>query len=201
MLKQEFLDKLRASLSGLPAQELEERLAFYGEMIDDRMEDGLTEQEAVADIGSLDEISAQIIKDIPFAKIAKERIRPKRRLRAWEIVLLALGSPIWLSLAAAALVVIIAVYVVLWSLIVSIWAIFACFAACFVAGIGAGVVLAVIGQGLSGVALIGAGLVCAGLAIFLFFGCNAATKGTATLTKKIALGIKKCFIGKGEQYD
>ena len=29
-----------------------------------------------------------------------------------------------------------------------------------------------------------------------FFGCNGATKGIAILTKKIALGIKKCFVKK-----
>ena len=38
MCKQDFLDELRAKLIGLPKQELEERLTFYSEMIDDRME-------------------------------------------------------------------------------------------------------------------------------------------------------------------
>ena len=101
MTKQEFLDSLRARLSGLPRQELEERLAFYGEMIDDRIEEGRTEEEAVLDIGSADEISAQIIKDIPLTKIAKERLKPKRSIKTWEIVLLAVGSPygsLWQSL-------------------------------------------------------------------------------------------------------
>ena len=56
MNKQEFLDRLRKGLSGLPQAEREERLLFYSEMIDDRMEEGLTEEEAVAALGSLEEI-------------------------------------------------------------------------------------------------------------------------------------------------
>lgn len=37
MRKWEFLSTLKNRLSGLPKQEVEERLNFYSEMIDDRM--------------------------------------------------------------------------------------------------------------------------------------------------------------------
>ena len=198
MSKQEFLDQLRLKLVGLPEKELCERLAFYSEAIDDRIEDGLSEEEAVSDIGTVDEIAAQIISDIPFAKIAKERIKPKRRLGAWEIILIILGSPIWLSLAIAAFAVILSLYVVLWSLIASVWAIFASLAACSVGGVAAGVIFAVTGNFLSGIATVGMGIACAGLAIFAFFGCRAATKGTVLLTKKLALAIKRLFVRKEE---
>ena len=67
-------------------------------MIADRMEDGLSEEDAVASVGSVEEIAAQIIADTPLSKLAKAYIKPKRRLTAWEIVLLALGFPIWFSL-------------------------------------------------------------------------------------------------------
>lgn len=196
MRKYEFLDALKARLSGLPKQESEERLNFYSEMIDDRIEEGLTEEEAVSEIGSVDEIAEPIIADIPFAKIAKEKIKPKRRLRAWEITLLILGSPIWLSLAIAAFAVILSLYAVLWSVIISLWAIFASVAACAPCGVAVGVVFIATGNLLTGIAMIGASLVCAGLAIFLFLGCAAATKGTVLLTKRIALGIKKRFVKK-----
>ena len=46
MTKKAFLSELRAALSALPEQEQNERLRFYAEMIDDRMEDGMTEEEA-----------------------------------------------------------------------------------------------------------------------------------------------------------
>ena len=89
MRKQEFIDRLRENLSGLPTAETEERLDFYEEMIEDRMEEGISEEEAVAAIGSPDKIAAQIIEEIPLKKIVKEKIKPKRKLKAWEIVLLA----------------------------------------------------------------------------------------------------------------
>lgn len=196
MNKQAFLSRLRKELSGLPRNELEERLTFYSEMIDDRMEEGLSEEEAVAAAGSVDEIVWQIIAEVPFKKIAKEKIKTQRRLSAWEIVLLVLGSPVWLSLLIAAIAVIISVYVVLWSAIVSLWAVFASLIGCAFGAIIGGAGFAVGGFGATGMALVGVGLVCAGLAILLFFGCKAATKGISTLTKLCAFGIKKRFVKK-----
>ena len=196
MDKQAFLTALRSGLSGLPQDEIEERLTFYGEMIDDRMEEGLCEEEAVAAIGEVIEIVRQAVADTPLAKIAKERIRPKRRLKTWEIVLLALGSPIWLSLAIAAAAVLFAVIVSLWSVILSLWAVFASLAVSAVAAVPTGAFFAVGGHGAAGLAMLSAGLVCAGLTILLFFGCMGAMKGILRLTKKITLWTKDRFIKK-----
>ena len=198
MNKQEFLAELRKGLSGLPKDEVEERLTFYSEIIDDRMEDGIPEETAVCEIGTIDEIVSQIIADIPLTKLVKEKITPKNKLKAWEIVLIILGSPIWLSLLIAVFAVIFSLYVVLWSVIIALWAAFASFVACGLAGIAAGVYFAAGGNGLTGIVMIGAGIVCAGLSVFMFFVCKAATKGISNLTKKLAIWIKNCFIKKEE---
>ena len=196
MSKQEFLAQLRKGLSGLPQDDIEERLIFYSEMIEDRKEEGLSEEEAVSAVGTVDEIVTQVVAETPFAKIAKERIKSKRRLSAGEIVLLALGSPVWLSLGIAAFAVILSLYISLWAVIISLWAVFASFAACSIGGVLACVVFIVDGNGASGLAMLSAGIVCAGLAIFMFYGCKAATKGTMILTRKIAIWTKNCFIKK-----
>lgn len=196
MRKQEFLSQLRDGLCGLPQEDIAERLNFYNEMIEDRMEDGLSETDAVSAVGSVDEIVVQIIADIPLAKIAKERMSSNRRLKAWEIVLLALGSPIWLALGVAAVAVIFSLYISLWAVIVSLWAAFASIVGCAFGGIIGGVVFAISGNGLTGVAVIGTGIVLIGLSIFAFFGCKAATNGVLILTKKTAVWIKNCFIKK-----
>lgn len=198
MSKQEFLAQLRKSLSGLPQDDIEERLTFYSEMIDDRMEEGLSEEDAVRGVGSVDTILSQIVADIPLSKLVKERIKPEKRPRVWEIVLLVLGSPVWLSLMIAAFAVMLSLYAVLWSVILSLWAAFASLIGCAFGGIAAGIGFALNGNVLTGIVIIGAGMVCAGLSIFLFYGCRAATKGTLLLTKKIALGIKNCFIKREE---
>lgn len=93
MDKQTFLAQLRKGMSGLPQEDVEERLTFYSEMIDDRVEEGCTEAEAVAEIGPVEEVLAQIVADIPLTKLVKEKMKPKHTLKAWEIVLLVLGSP------------------------------------------------------------------------------------------------------------
>lgn len=196
MNKQEFLAELRKELHGLPQNDIEERLTFYNEMIDDRMEEGLTEDAAVSEIGTVNEVVSQIVTETPLSKIVKEKVRPKRTLRVWEIVLLALGSPIWLSLLIAAFAVIFAVYVTAWSVIVALWASELALAASSIGSILSAVIFAFQVNGIVAIAVLGAGIAFAGLSIFLFFGCKETTKGILFLTKKMILGIKSLFIGK-----
>ena len=194
MTKHEFAEALKAKLSALPKDELEERISFYCEMIDDRTEEGLSEEEAVSAIGSVDEIAEQIISDIPLSKIVMEKVSSKRRFKAWEIVLLALGSPVWLPLAVAAIAVILSLYVSLWSVIVSLWAVFASLVGSAFGAIIAGTVFAFTDFALVGLSMIGASLILAGVAILSFFGCKAAVKGIIAFTKKMAFGTKMLFL-------
>lgn len=196
MSKQEFLVQLCKGLSGLPQEDIEERVTFYSEMVDDRIEEGITEEEAVAAVGTVDEIVKQVVAETPLAKIAKERIKSKRRLRAGEIVLLALGSPLWLSLVIASFAVILSLYISLWAVIISLWAVFGSLIGCAFGGVVAGVVFACSGNALSGIAMLAAGIVCVGLSIFMFYGCKAVTDSTLILTKKMAIWTKNCFIKK-----
>ena len=196
MRKQEFLAQLRKGLSGLPQEDMEERLTFYSEMIDDRMEEGLTEEEAVSEIGAVNEVVSQIVAEIPLSRLVKESVRPKRTLRVWEIIFLVLGSPIWLPLSFAALTVFLAIYVVIWSVVISLWVVEASLAGGALGGAISGAVSVLQGAGPAGIALLGAGIFCAGAAIFLFFGCKEATKGIFLVTKKLFLGLKSLFLGR-----
>ena len=49
MIKQEFISALREKLSALPQIDPEKHIQFYEEMINDRIEDGMLEEDAVAD--------------------------------------------------------------------------------------------------------------------------------------------------------
>ena len=123
MNKQEFLTRLREGLAGLPQEEISERVTFYHEMIEDRVEDGLAEEEAVAEIGPVEDVIRQIVAETPLPKLVKEKMKPNRRLRAWEIILLILGSPLWLTLLIVGFAVIFSVYVVIWAVVASLWAV------------------------------------------------------------------------------
>ena len=180
MTKYEFVMTLTHRLSHLPREAVEERVNFYIESIEDRIEDGVPEEEAVAAVGSPEEIAAQIMGELPRPAFEVPRKEQKRRPSAVETVLLILGAPIWLSLLIAAFAVVLSVYISLWAVIISLWAIYASFVGCALGGIVGGALLAFT-NGASGVFLIGAGLFCAGASVLLFHGCKAATKGTAWL--------------------
>lgn len=198
MTKIKFLEALKIALSGLPEEDIKASVQYYNEMIDDKIEDGLTEEQAVAEIGEPQRVAEDILSEIPLSRLVKTKLKSKRSLNALEIVLLVLCSPIWLSLLVAAFAVIISLYASLWAVIIALWAVFASLAACFFSGIAAGVIFILKGNVASGIAVFGVGTVCAGLSILLFFGCKAATKGALSLAKKLAIWIKNCFIKKEE---
>ena len=196
MTKREFLDELRKRLSDLNDEDFAAPVAYYEEMIDDRMEDGLSEEEAVKAIGTPADAATQILREMPLGKLIKARVKTKDKLPVWAIVLLIVGSPIWLSLLVAALSVVISVYAALWSVIVSIWAADFALAVSSVACVLAFPVFSWQGFFITGLSSFGAGLFVAGLSIFLFFGCFYATKGMCVLSKQIFLLIKRAFVRK-----
>ncbi len=196
MNKEEFLSALRRALAGLPQEDIEERLAFYSESIDDRVEDGLTEEEAVEAIGTVDEVRDQIMAEIPLSKLVREKMRPKGRLRAWEIILLVLGAPLWIPLLIAALAVLFSIYVCIWALVISVYAVELALVGGVIAGVGGTVMYLKEGNFVGALFYAGAAVLCAGLAILLFFGCIKLTKAVVKLTARMLLGIKNSFVGK-----
>ncbi len=196
MNKQEFLMQLEHSLTGLPQEDRADRVAFYSEMIQDRMEEGLSEAQALCEIGPVSAVVSQILAETPLTKLVKETVRTHRAMRAWEIVLLVLGSPLWVPLLLAAFSVLLAVSLVLWSVLAAFWSVDAAFAACTLGSMVLAVILALGGNGPTGTVTLSAGICCAGLAILLFFGCKAATAGMFLLTRKAGLAVKSLFVGK-----
>ena len=196
MKKQEFLDRLRVKLSGLPSDEVEGRLEFYSEMIDDRIEEGVSEERAVLEIGPIEDIVSQILSEIPLSKIVKEKMKKNRRLKTWEIVLLIGGFPIWLPLLISAAAGIFSLFVSLCSVVISLWAVDLSLAACLLGGVGGFFIFAFTGNLAMGIYALAVGFVGAALSIFLFFGCKAATQGCIWLAKRTLLTVKRCFIDK-----
>ena len=211
MTKNEFMSQLRKQLSQLPEQDMEDRLNFYGEMIDDFVEEGHSEEEAIAEIASRieSEPTAEFrsqIQEIHNKNQRKdtETPRKRRKLKGWEIALIAITSPIWASIVFAVAItafvlfisavgIVFSLYAVLWSVVIAFWSIFVVFATSALAFVAIAPALAAVGKGLTGLALIGTALICAGLAIFLFFGSKAMSKGVFYLTKLPFLGIRKSF--------
>lgn len=196
MKKNEFLSELRERLAGLSEMDLNRSLDYYAEMIDDRMEDGRSEDEAVAEVGTPAVIAEEILKEMPLAKLVKARVKPKRKMAVWEVVLLVLGSPLWLALLITLFVAVLSLYIVLWSVVISLWAVELALAATVLAGVVALPISLIQGNVWAGIALLGAGIFAAGLSMFGFYGCLYVTKGACLLGKKLFLFVKSCFIRK-----
>ncbi len=196
MTKHEFITQLRDQLSGLPKEDIEKSIDYYSEIIDDRMEDGSSEDLAVEAIGLPSEITKQILMDTSLPKLVKAKAKPQRGLKIWEIILLILGSPLWLSLLFAGVLVIFAIYLALWSVVVSLYAVDFSLAAGILAGIYGFAVLAFQHHFVQSIFVLGIGLICAGLTVLFFFLCNLIAKQVLVGSKKIVLFIKSCVIGK-----
>ena len=199
MRKQDFIKELRLNLSFLPKEEIEDRISFYSELIDDKIEEGVKEEDAIKSIGSIDEIINQIIDEMPLSKIAKDKIKPKRKLRGLEIALIIVGSPIWLSLLLSLIAVLFSLYIIGWSIVISIWAILISLIAVLVAGIVLTIISLFSNIYIVALSYLGATLVILGLTILMHYVCKIITRLYIKLTKLIVLSIKKKMLKRGEK--
>ena len=69
MNKTEFLSCLEKKLLGLPENEVAKTKGFYLEMIDDRIEDGMNEAEAVSAMGNVDDIAKEAMLELPLTTL------------------------------------------------------------------------------------------------------------------------------------
>ena len=196
MTKIEFINEIRKKLSILPREEVDDRINFYSEMIDDKIEDGYSEYDAVKEIGSVDDVVESILAEKSVIKLAKQRLKSKKRFSVIEVILLTLGSPIWLSLLIALIAVLFSAYVAVASVAISVWAVFISTCACSVGGVIAGIFFALTKNTYTGILLIGLSFVCAGIAILFFYACKWLSKAILLLPKKFILLIKKSLIKK-----
>ena len=184
MNREAFLQSLRTALAGIPQEDVDRSVEFYAEMLDDRIEDGVTEEEAVSSVGDVAEIASKIRAELPLPTLMRMNLH-KRKLRAWEIVLLTLGSPVWLPVLLSLCIVLAALYLVLWSLILTLYVLAVSLACCFAACIAAAVITYQ-GVDLFHAALVlGAGCILGGVSILLFMLSVCLTKGVCRMTRSI----------------
>jgi uncharacterized membrane protein len=119
MTRDEFLGRLGELLACLPAEQVEETKAFYAEAIADRMEDGMSEEEAVAAMGAPGEVAEATLDDLPAVPRAIARTRRRSTALLW--VLTIVGSPVWVPLLAAFAAVAVTVYICIWVLALCVW--------------------------------------------------------------------------------
>lgn len=192
MDKQNYLSAVREGLAGLPEEDILRSLDYYTELIEDRMEEGQSEEEALAAMPAPEEAAAQILMVQPLHKVIRARARRGQKPCAGEIVLLILGSPLWLSLVLTLGASLLTIYLTLWAVVLVFWVMDLSFALL----VPAAVVGAVTGENL--LLCLGCALAGFGGAVLLFFLCKWLTKAVARLGKNSVRLMKKLFIGKDE---
>jgi len=102
MTRRQFLNDLYRRLGAMSTEEAEQHLTYYAEMLADRMEEGMTEEEAVASMESVDTIAQRILQDAgvpersvfddpvepaePVEEFAEEKPKKKRRWRIGALI-------------------------------------------------------------------------------------------------------------------
>lgn len=196
MTKIEFLSILREQLSGLPEEDIRQSVDYYNEMIEDQIEEGVSEAAAVERIGPVEEIVSQILMDRPRQEPACVPQKSRSR-NVWKMAALLIGSPIWFPLFITAAVLIFTMFVLLWAVVITLYAAVLAFAAGALGGLIQCFICVFSGYPAKGVLLLGMGLICAGLTILLFYGTNQIMKWAVQLGKNFLTYIKSRTTRKG----
>lgn len=201
MNRKDFLEAVRLKLKGLSEEDINKALEFYEEAISDRIEDGLTEDEAVAAIGTPDEIAQQILMDTPLPKLVKAKAKPEKGFKVWEIILLVLGFPIWFSVLLAAGLVALSLIIVLFAIVLSFFAIILALGLGGIVLVVASIFMMIAGGGSASIFNIGIAILCIGLAVLLFIPAKALALWIVELCGRFGKWVKLKVINsrkKGE---
>ena len=224
MNREEYLSQVWKRIGSLPPEDIRRSLDYYRELIDDRMEEGMTEAEAVAAMPSVEEAAAQILADMPVPPETesggagtpgrrsckdeacgtpnndavgvglddicfgrRQELAGAQRARHnpgfWTILLLVLGSPLWLPLVITVGVLVLVAYILVWVAVVVVFAVLLSFGASGVAWIIYGVVQLFTGGLVRALFYVGGAILCAGMLLLLLPVCKWAVKGAVWLAK------------------
>jgi len=201
MTGHEFLSQLESRLSDLPKAQTESFLAFYRESIADRVEEGLTEEDAVAQLGDLDTIEREIRLEMPLGTLVKSKVQAEsvkvKESPVW-IILAILGAPIWLALGAGVLAAAVCVYAAIWAFAVSIVLTVAALVLAVLGLLVGGVFLLFSPVPAAGLLILGAALICAGIAFLVTPGVSWLVKKLAQLSVRFVKWLKGRFVSKKE---
>ena len=191
MNKIEFLGNLTEQLRNLPKAEVEKLTSFYDEMIQDRLEDGMSEEEAIERIGSVVDAAEAAMQDVSLPSLMKASVKKSREKSSSKtlwLILVILGFPVWFPLLLTFFAVVFVVYLTLWILIVTLYVMELSFAVICVSGIVFGSIYMFIHSISTGICILGLSFALGGVAIACFEPANFLAK---QLMKGMVFFIKK----------
>ena len=201
MTKNEFTARLRKFLGGLSQEDIERSTAFYSEMIDDSIEDGMSEEEAVEALGNIEDIVISIKsentdkakKDAETGyktKYTSEKGK-KGRISKKRLIAVIATFPLWIGIVAG----LFGVYIGLWGTFVGLCGAAIGFAVGAVGGLIVSPVLFAASV-YTGLMLVGCSLMLGGLVVPFVFVLKIIAKGLVEIFKLSVRGIKAILITK-----
>lgn len=200
MTKNEFMKVLVQRLRGLPQAEIDKSLGYYDEIISDRMEDGMSEEEAVAALGDVEEIAQNILHATPLPTLVKARVdnhcdKNNSNKILWVLILI-LTFPIWISALGVAFGLFVGLIGTIFGLLVALIAILFSIAAAAVAIVIGAIAAFLTGNVGAGMCYLGGGLFFVGLFLLLTQPVKAACKGLSSGVHWVCHKIKSLFVPK-----
>lgn len=225
MNRDEFLAALRGEIDSLDLHDRNRFLDYYREMIDDCIENGMPEADAVASMGDVRSIAERILSDIdsnadlnssvnldmtPDLTPSVDPDTDKNKQDPGEgnskkssighdlmVALIVITSVIWIPLIFAAAAVILAVYIVMWSVVLVAYSLSFAFIAATSATIHFAVTSAITGSLGMTIISVGGAFICFGLSILCIILSIKLTKWTARLAVAFSKSLNRAF---GKKY-
>ena len=196
MKKAEFLARLRQKLFILPQRELEDTLEYYSEMIDDYVENGCTPEEAVAKMGGVDNVAAQVLAGTQTSASQTDGAK-KEKKSGNMLLLLILGFPLWFPLLIAVFCILLSVAVVIATLAMVVpWSLVVSFGASALGLLIAGTAILVSESVAAAVFLFGAAMVLGALCIFALWASIHLSVLGAKAIGAMFKGVGKLIFGR-----
>lgn len=169
---EEFLQQLKSALAHLPYSEVERVVSYYSENLQDKIEDGVSEEDAIASFGNLDEFVSMIEEEVTITSIVKDKVMKKSKdsnVNKMLIGIIAvLGIPIWIGLGGLAIGLGIGFLAVFWSIPFVLGSMYISLAFMSVSGILIGFIRMFTFEFATGLAYFGFGVTASGLVVMFF---------------------------------
>jgi len=184
--KQQFFNFLRHEIRSLPKGEQEKAIFYYREIIDDSMEEGLTEEDAVARLGN----PADLVREIFISSDERRKASIPTGRKVLISILLALGFPIWGSLLLVLLSLVLVAFILAWVPLIVLGSMALAF---FLSGIWAiiGSPFMIAASAPAGIAQLGAGIAVLGLSILSVIALCYTFKGVKQACSALYRFVKK----------
>ncbi len=165
MLKQEFLSELSRQLCHLKPYEIENAVNYHSGIIDGRMENGMSEEQAVAAFGDVSHAALEFIR----SGSGKDKHRISNKIKAMPTVTRLISSTVLIFICYL-------LVIALWVVVSSVCAAFAVLTVGGVLGIISGIVMIFMSNLPVGLCIVGAAMVVTSISILILSPTRALCK-------------------------